>query len=355
MNLCDGEGGLGLQAPVDGCDQRVDDSSRDGIPTSITVPEVEVSEIPDDSVAPEQIEEPLDTEGSLIIPDANEIVDDIVLPPENECDDLFFDPLEISQAIDSANCVDYSDNAYAAGSAASIATEGRSLATSDKKKKFIDYLAPIAIKIQLRTGLPASIIMSQAIHETAWGTSNLFEKGSAAFGHSCWNRNDGEKQTIQLGTDPDEFKEINVKCNHPRPRNEGGFYLNFESMEDSVLAYANNLLYNPRTARHYKGIREVVAKAKAQGKVANYTDVVKNLGAYAADQDYIPKVRKTIDSNDLTRFDSMNICGSGNTRETHRQRCNDRIDDTGRELDPLLIDPASVKPNNEDPRRVGPR
>ncbi len=52
-------------------------------------------------------------------------------------------------------------------------------------KMFIDQYKWLAIKERERTGVPASIKMAQAIHETGYGRSRLAKKGNNFFGIKC--------------------------------------------------------------------------------------------------------------------------------------------------------------------------
>lgn len=172
-----------------------------------------------------------------------------------------------------------------------------------RKKAFVDYMAPFALEVQEATGLPASVIISQAAIETGWGTSSLFRRSNSLFGHSCWRQGSEQKYRIQIRG---EWKEIKASCNEARPANERGFYLKFDSAQDSVYAYAANLLHTPSTQRFYPELRAAVAKARPG--VASWREVADGLKRYAADQSYAHTVAAIINQERMFEIEGKQVC-----------------------------------------------
>jgi uncharacterized FlgJ-related protein len=172
------------------------------------------------------------------------------------------------------------------------------------RKAFIDFMTPFALEVQEATGLPAAVIVAQAAIETGWGRSSLFRRSNSLFGHSCWRQGTEQKFRIQIRG---EWKELKATCSIPRPAAERGYYLKFDSAQDSVYAYASNLLHAPATQRYYRGLREAVAKSRPNP--ANWNEVVSGLQSYAADgQSYLSTLRSVIRSNDLSSLEGKKLC-----------------------------------------------
>jgi len=261
-------------------------------------------------------------------------LDSYLSPPDNPCEAIFENPI-VDNGNEGGPCVNYDEKLYKKSTSEGIAWMNKEGNSANKKQNFINYMAPIAVKVQQKTGLPASLIMAQAIQETGWGTSNLFAKGNAAFGHSCWSKQSSHTRKVQISDSPAEFKDIKVKCKKKRPSSEGGRYLTFENMEDSVWAYADNVLYNEKTAKYYGKVRYAVKKAALEGKAASYRDVIPGLSSYAADPGYQKKLGRLIKSKNLYKFDNLKLCEDTNgVGLKSPNSCDERVDNSGRTITP---------------------
>ncbi|MGZ3692901.1 MAG: glucosaminidase domain-containing protein [Bdellovibrionota bacterium] len=172
--------------------------------------------------------------------------------------------------------------------------------TRELKKSFIDYMTPYALEVQEATGLPAAVIIGQAALESRWGQSGLFTNTQNIFGHSCWR--EGRTQTIELKMGRDR-KRISGSCDTPRPT--GGYYLNFRNPQDSIYAYAANLLTTDHN--YYPGVRAAVNRAKPEP--ADWREVVSGLREYdSPNPEYRSLVRSIILSNDLGKLENKKLC-----------------------------------------------
>jgi uncharacterized FlgJ-related protein len=173
---------------------------------------------------------------------------------------------------------------------------------AELKKAFIDYMTPYALEVQEATGLPASVVIGQAALESGWGRSSLFSSTKNIFGHSCWRQGSSSSLSVNIFG---KEKSIVGSCDTPRPAGAGGYYLTFQSSQESVYAYASNLL----SARHnfYPQVRSAVNGAKP--KVANWRDVLAGLKNYdSPNPAYRDQVRTLILSNDLYKLEAKKLC-----------------------------------------------
>ena len=161
------------------------------------------------------------------------------------------------------------------------------------KKAFFDWLGPTAKYIESKTGLPGAQIMAQAGLETGYGTSNLFKKGKAIFGHSCF---DGKPQSgaAKLG---DTSVPWAADCSMSRPKAEGGRYLSFNTYADSIAAYAQLILEKGP----YPKVRALVAKSNPPESPANPYETIKATAesGYAKDGSYATKLTSIVKTNNM--------------------------------------------------------
>lgn len=188
--------------------------------------------------------------------------------------------------------------------------------TFDQKQRpyqFIWQMAPVAVEIQEKTGLPASVFLAQAAIESAssdggWGMGKGYKERNSLFGHSCCfnGRNCQIDREFSMVLRNGEKKTVWGKCDTWRPRGEGGKYVTFSNLKDSAWAYAHILLYSPRTAGTYGAIRAAVAKSAP--KVADLNEVLGGLNRYAAGAGYQSKLSSIIESKNLKKYDKMRMC-----------------------------------------------
>lgn len=131
---------------------------------------------------------------------------------------------------------------------------------------FVSAMTPYAEAIKQKYGVPASLLMAQAIVESG-GTSNLAKTDSNYFGMT-WTGNNGQKGTA---------------------RPEGGNYVHYDNLAQSVEAYGKLLSNYGVNGQSFDSALDVVA----------------NHG-YAADPNYKSSVKSVYDSYGLEKYDSGN-------------------------------------------------
>jgi flagellum-specific peptidoglycan hydrolase FlgJ len=199
--------------------------------------------------------------------------------------------------------------------AAQIQRAERENGIEGKKNRFYEIFAPLALKIQKRTGWPASVTLSQIIIETGWGGSNVLQRTNNFGGHSCFSENAESTMTIrnpllQQGAKEVELAgmneeyQVSVPCTYRRPAAEGAFYRTFSNVLEASFFYADNVLENER----YKSASDHVKEQFRNGQRSNPDTVVRGLGPYAADPNYRTQLSNSIRTNNLTRFDTMTVC-----------------------------------------------
>jgi LysM repeat protein len=150
--------------------------------------------------------------------------------------------------------------------------------------KFIDEIAPHARRIQKEEGILASLIIAQAIHESNWGKSGLATKGKNLFGiKGSYNG-----QSITMPT-REVYNGKSVMINAAF-RKYPSWY---ESLKDLANLYKNGVSWDRSKYSSIIGEKNYVTACRK----------VQEAG-YATDPLYSTKLINTIQSNNLTRFDS---------------------------------------------------
>jgi uncharacterized FlgJ-related protein len=175
--------------------------------------------------------------------------------------------------------------------------------TPAMKKAFINWMKPHALRIQAQTGLPAAVLVAQAIEESGWGKSGLAKKGNL-FGIRC-ERRTYYYQPQGLSTDT-----------HKEPKGTGCKYgyTTFDKPEDSIYAYATKLAIEkrPTMPKLYSEIRANMQKNPRQSSA-----VVPLIGEWmtgakqktAQFQKYVSTIQSHIRSNKLDElFDGYKGC-----------------------------------------------
>ena len=134
-------------------------------------------------------------------------------------------------------------------------------------------------KLLLRVDvLPVSLILAQGALESSWGSSRFAAEGNNLFGIWTWA---GKGMT-------------------PMSRDDGALHqvASFDTLLDSVRAYL--LMINRLPA--YNSLREL------RSRTASSMDIAEGLGLYSERRDsYIQDVKQIIVTNELQRFDAMEL------------------------------------------------
>lgn len=147
--------------------------------------------------------------------------------------------------------------------------QGKDLSPEEYILKYKD----IAIAEMERSGIPASIILAQGIHESASGSSSLAKKGNNHFGIKC-HKWEGEK----IYQNDDEQNEC---------------FRKYSSVKESFIDHTNHLMSNPRY--------EFLFKYPSN----DYTSWARGLqkAGYATNPQYADKIIGLIKKYELYVFD----------------------------------------------------
>lgn len=186
-----------------------------------------------------------------------------------------------------------------------INNENKSFANN---QAFIDYIAPLAEEIAEEYGLYTSVMIAQAIHESAWGKSNLARLGNNLFGVKGSYDNNSvvmltweEKEDGSIIWIQDAFR----------------FYPTYY---ESIIDNAEKLRYGVSwDSNYYRG--------SWIENTASHFDVTEWLtGRYATDSAYATKINRTIANYNLTKYDKhINITNP----VTSQRRINRQVEVTG--------------------------
>ncbi|MDG3131772.1 N-acetylmuramoyl-L-alanine amidase, partial [Streptococcus suis] len=155
---------------------------------------------------------------------------------------------------------------------------------SSSQKSFFEIVAPTIQEIAKRNSLLPSVVLSQAILESSWGTSYLATQGNNLFGIKADNTWTGE--TIEILTN--EFRNGEAK-------QEKQLFRKYNSWIDSISDYAKFFTSTPWRTRNYQVYRTAT----------NYQEAILALqqSGYATDPKYSEKLRSMIERYHLNLLD----------------------------------------------------
>lgn len=151
-------------------------------------------------------------------------------------------------------------------------------------KEFIDKIALIVIVENEKRGNPlfSSVIIAQAILETGYGTSTLMLRANAVFGLKAF---DDYKGKVYSARTREVYNNNSILI-------EAKFRA-YDSLVESVSDYFNLIC---KTSRYRKALTAETPEQCIQAIID---------GGYATDPNYVNKIMKLIEVNDLTRFDKQ--------------------------------------------------
>jgi len=138
-----------------------------------------------------------------------------------------------------------------------------------------DGSTPWASLLKRVDTVPLELVLSQAANESAWGTSRFARKANNLFGQWCFTKGCGLV---------------------PSRRNAGSTHevAAFKSPQLSVRSYLRNL----NSGRVYKDLRNIRAKARAEGRTASAYELAAGLSKYSErGQAYVKEIRSMIKYN----------------------------------------------------------
>jgi flagellum-specific peptidoglycan hydrolase FlgJ len=150
------------------------------------------------------------------------------------------------------------------------------------RQQFIEAAAVAAQETQRRYGVPASVAIAQAIHETGWGASRLAREGNNFFGIKGRN-SEGPAGVIWMST----WEVINGVNLFPREPFRA-YYTPEESFLDYGLFFLANRRYHPALAVAHDPRAFIRAIAAA---------------GFATDPVYAAKIIRVMDTYNLYQYD----------------------------------------------------
>ena len=146
---------------------------------------------------------------------------------------------------------------------------------------YINQHKDLAIQEMYRSGIPASITLAQAIHESAWGRGTLAMNSNNYFGIKCKDYWTGP--TYYIEDDDKVDGELVKSC-----------FRVYESVENSFVDHSNFLRDNPRYRKLFTY------------RLTDYRSWAKGLQecGYATDPKYAEKLIRTIERYQLYVYDT---------------------------------------------------
>ncbi len=165
-----------------------------------------------------------------------------------------------------------------------FATPYSSFSSSVDSPSYIKKFKDIAIREMYRSGIPASITLAQAIHESAWGQGTLARSSNNYFGIKCKDYWTGP--TYYIEDDDYQNGKLIKSC-----------FRAYEDIENSFVDHSNFLRDNPR----YKKLFTY--------EIIDYESWAKGLQScgYATDKQYAFKLIRTIERHGLHQYDAPQV------------------------------------------------
>ncbi|HEM3623545.1 TPA: glucosaminidase domain-containing protein [Streptococcus suis] len=156
---------------------------------------------------------------------------------------------------------------------------------NDVQKSFVEALKPAVVSVSKKTGIVPSVILAQAILESAWGTSKLAKEANNLFGIKVGQNWQGE--TFEV-----ETREVR----NGTSVTEKASFRSYKSVADSVTDYGNFFTSTPWRTKNYQEFRIAT----------NYVDAANALqkSGYATDPQYSEKIKSVIERYALNKLDS---------------------------------------------------
>lgn len=155
------------------------------------------------------------------------------------------------------------------------------------KSEFIPTIAPLVVSENKRRGDPlfSSVVIAQAICESAWGQSKIMMKANAIFGIKAFSGWKGKVYNAKTQECYDGSTYTNITA----------CFRAYNSLSESISDYFDLITKSER----YR-------KACVSNSPLECITAIKN-GGYATSPTYINTIMSIIKSNNLTKYDNMKI------------------------------------------------
>ncbi|MDF2939773.1 MAG: flagellar biosynthesis protein FlgJ [Gammaproteobacteria bacterium] len=132
--------------------------------------------------------------------------------------------------------------------------------------------------------IPPSLVLAQAINESAWGTSRFAQQANNIFGQWCFSQGCGLV---------------------PKQRPEGAIY-EVQKFPD-ILASVDAYMYNLNTNDVFEPFRELRAQLRAENQPLTGQALASGLLNYSQrHQDYVDSIQAGISNYNLAQYDNLN-------------------------------------------------
>lgn len=155
------------------------------------------------------------------------------------------------------------------------------------KSEFLPTIAPLVVSENQRRGNPlfSSVVIAQAICESAWGQSKIMMKANAIFGIKATSNWKGKVYNAKTQECYDGSTYTNITA----------CFRAYNSLSESISDYFDLITKSER----YR-------KACVSNSPLECITAIKN-GGYATSPTYINTIMSIIKSNNLTKYDNMKI------------------------------------------------
>ena len=155
------------------------------------------------------------------------------------------------------------------------------------KSEFIPTIAPLVVSENQRRGNPlfSSVVIAQAICESAWGQSKIMMKANAIFGIKATSNWKGKVYNAKTQECYDGSTYTNITA----------CFRAYNSLSESISDYFDLITKSER----YR-------KACVSNSPLECIQAIKN-GGYATSPSYVTTIMSIIKSNNLTKYDNMKI------------------------------------------------
>lgn len=155
------------------------------------------------------------------------------------------------------------------------------------KQEFLQKISTIVVAENNKRGRPLfpSVVIAQAICESAWGQSSIMMKANAVFGIKCGSNWKGKFYNAKTKECYDGKTYTNISA----------YFRAYNSLEESVKDYFDLIC---KSSRYRNALIAETPRACIQA--------IKN-GGYATSPSYVTTIMSIIDSNKLTKYDSMKV------------------------------------------------
>lgn len=155
------------------------------------------------------------------------------------------------------------------------------------KQEFLQKISTIVVNENNKRGRPLfpSVVIAQAICESAWGQSSIMMKANAVFGIKCGSNWRGKFYNAKTKECYDGKTYTNISA----------YFRAYNSLEESVKDYFDLIC---KSSRYRNALVAETPRA--------CITAIKN-GGYATSPSYVTTIMAIIDGNNLTKYDSMKV------------------------------------------------